>query len=582
LTASQHNQAFDDLRNTVHECVRVARQRWRPALVGFALLGAAAFWYSQYLPREYAAATVFQRRDDPVLQNLVAANSPYGFEHLKTTLTLDTTGSRALARAVECAGLAPAGTFASEGALSDIERQSLDEVTRRYGLRPGVTLLQNSSSLDTIQVSVAANDPGVARDVATAIRENYIAETRDRIWQVLVRTREFFTAEVARLQQQAGQADEQMHAGFEAFPGLDPTDTVALGTRLETLRIQRSDAFQRRAELEAQITAREQFLLSAASLYTDAVADPAAPPGTPLRRAVVDPAVDKAIADVRAQIFECMAVKRMTAEHPAVKSLQGRLEAMEELRQSLAAAPDPESQPAVAGLSPVQREWQSQKLRVGLELDSLQRQMEVARKQFEESDARVEQFAALYDRIVSQGDGLRQLREKHGSAVSELGVWQGHLARLERVLSAETGDRGTRFTLIEEPKDNTTPVKPRLNTVFLVCLALGLAAATLVVALAEIFDRSFRSVSQVTRSLGVPVLECIGVIGTPRERRRRWLSRVVWVPALTVLVGALVTTAALAYASLTQPALFDSTLRQVDRALGATLPDARPKPDDAA
>jgi hypothetical protein len=106
-------------------------------------------------------------------------------------------------------------------------------------------------------------------------------------------------------------------------------------------------------------------------------------------------------------------------------------------------------------------------------------------------------------------------------------------------------------------------------SVFLVCSGLGLAAAALLVALAELFDRSFRSVGQVTRALGVPVLECISIIPTPRERRRNLISRLVWTPTLAVLIFGLVVAAGLAYTSLARPTLHQRAMQKLDRLLNA-------------
>jgi hypothetical protein len=208
-------------------------------------------------------------------------------------------------------------------------------------------------------------------------------------------------------------------------------------------------------------------------------------------------------------------------------------------------------------------------MRIGLELDSLRRQLELATAQSDQADAKVARFAALYEQLVQNGDTLRRLRETRNDRALELGLWQSHQSSLERILTAESGERGTRFSLIEEPKDATRPSRPRLSSVFVVCTGLALAAAALVVAVAELFDRSFRSVSQVTRALGIPVLQCIGVVPTPRERRRALVSRLLWTPALTILVLLFLTAVGLAYASLERPELHARTLQQVDHLFDA-------------
>ena len=581
--ADQQVHAFEDLRNTLGACLRVVRQRWRLALIALGVVGSAAFWGSQYLPREYSATTLFERRDDAVLQNLIQSNSPYSFSHLKNTLTTDMIGSRALARAAVTAGLLSPAAITGDGPLSDGERAALDGLLRRHGLRPSVSLLQSSPSLDTIQLQCAANNPAVARRLAIALRDNYIASTRERIREILVSTQDFFRSELARLQGEVGAADQSLRRDSDTFPGLDPTDIVAVGSRLEALRAERAAAQQRKAELEAQIAAREEFLLTAPAFYASPV-EGGDVPGLGSASAATSPAeaaVERGIAGVKAELVELVTGRRMTMEHPEVKRLLGKLEGLEDLRRALTeSAPAPEapaSQPArPAGLG---REWQAQQMRIEMELDSLRRQLDAAAKQCEQASTRVTQLTSMYDRLVQNGDELRRLRERRTNRTLEVGLWQAHLASLERVLTAESGERGTQFSLIEDPKDATVPSKPRISAVFLVCSGLGLAAAALAVALAELFDRSFRSLGQVARALGIPVLACVGVIPTPQERWRAARSYLIWTPALAISLGVLITTAGLAYASLAFPVLHQRAMQRVDRVLNtfgaaALLPPA--------
>jgi hypothetical protein len=557
--AHQQAQAFDDLRNTVTGVLRVLRQRWRFAILGLTAAGSAAFWCSQYVPREYTATTLFERRDDAVLQNLIQSNSPYSFDHLKSTLTLDMTGSRALAEAAVRAGLLPAETFSDGGALSDSERAVLESVSNRFKLRVSVRMPHSSPSLDTILLQCNATDPVVARALVVAVRDNYIADTRERIREILHSTRQFFEAEVARREERRTQTELELRKEADDYPGLDPTDIASVGNRLEELRGEHNTVYQRKAELEAQIAAREEFLVSAPAQ----LADPADASTGP---AAVDPIVARGIEEVKAQILEHITVRSMTMEHPDVKRLVSRLEALEGLRSTLAAAA-----PGLVGSAPtgspnseVHRDWRAQQMRVDLELDALRRQLAIVGQQWEEVTARLERFTGLYDRLVANGDELRQLRERRGEAAVELGLWRTHLVSLERVLTAESGERGTQFVLIEEPKDNSVPTRPQVSAVFLICSLIGVASAVLLVALAELFDRSFRSATQVTRALGIPVLESIGVISTPRERRRVWVSRLIWAPAIVVLVLGLAATAILAYTSLVNPSLHQEVLQRVE------------------
>ncbi len=568
--SSAPGQAFDDLRQSLHEVTRVVRQRWRLSTIGLAVVGAAAFWISQYLPREYTASSLFERRDDVVLQNIIQGNSPYSFERLKSTMSLDMVGSRALLRGVISIGLLPRETLTSPGALSDAERASLESVLKQYELRADVRLVHSSSTLDQILLRCAGNDPQVVRALVVALRDNYIAESRERMHEILGSTRSFFAGEVERLRGELARRESELRSGYDEFPGLDPTDIVGVGNRLELLRAQRDSYFQRKAALEAEAAAREQFLQTAAAREAEFVQKYSPAPTSSPAGGVSDAVVDEAVRAVKRELVELVTVRRMTMEHPQVRALQDRLDALESLRTALAETAPVESPPERPGPPPgseVLAQWQAQQMRVELELDATRKQLTVVSRQFDEAEERLARFESLYEQLVAKDDTFRDVLDRRAQLSQELAVWQSHLSGLERIMTAETGERGTQFALIEEPEDVTQPTRPRVASVFAVCSSMGLAAAVLLAALAELLDRSFRSVNQVARSLGVPVLACIGVAPTPTQRRRALRARLFWTPTLSLLVIALLASASLAYTSLRWPHVHRAALERVAGAL---------------
>lgn len=571
------DRTFEDLRNTVHEYCRILRRRWRPALLGLTLVSTIAFWISQQLPREYGTTTLFERRDDVVLRNLVRSNSPYNFGLHKSSLALDMTGSRALAEAASAIGLVPPASASSGEAPSNEEMRRVENALSKYNLRATVRHVASTPNLDTIEVRCTANEPTIASRFVAALRDGYIARTREQIGQALLNSRSFFLNEIERLDAQIDEANRRLREQCGDFRGIDPTNLSSAGSRLEGFEAEVERLRQRLAELDAQIATREKFLTTGALGDSAAYAESYAAEAPPLLPET-NSKLDQAIHRVEQEIADSILLQRMTNEHPTVKSLQRKLDSLLAAREAArsaapqAASAPTESPPPVRRLAQQDPVMAGHRLRVELELDALRAQADVARRHLEDAQARQEKYAALYARLVDAGSETRKLEEQIEQDKTTAAVWRQHLAQLERILAAENEERGTQFVLLEEPKESPRAIKPQASAVFAVCLGCGLAAAALLIALCELTDRSFRTASQVTRALGLPILECITVIDTPKVRRRRMIARLFWTPALSVLVCVFLISALLAYASLEHPRLHAramSTLNEALQTLGA-------------
>jgi len=127
-----------------------------------------------------------------------------------------------------------------------------------------------------------------------------------------------------------------------------------------------------------------------------------------------------------------------------------------------------------------------------------------------------------------------------------------------------------------------TPTSPDAKLVMMICFGIGLGAAILSVLLAELIDRSYRTVKQLSTSLGVPVIESIDEIVTRAIRRRRLFRRLVVMPALaTILVAVTVLAGAMAYLSLERPGdfkWFKSSPGHVVQVVGVRNDSSRPGP----
>lgn len=565
VTTQFREGVTDELHGVLARYAQIVRRRWQAGALALGVVGALSFWCSQYLPRQYRATTTFERRDDAVLQNLVSQNSPYGFEHLRSSLTLDTVGLRARADAAIAVGLIAPDAVAPDGPLSEPETRIVKGVLARHGLHALVRVPTSTTGFDVIELTADAADPALARRFVSALRDRYVSDTRKRMRGVLDDTRQFFQAELERRRAEAVDATAELDGHFADFPDLHSRDALTLATRLESFRAECQRLAEELEQIDAQRGARSDFLVSLAR--ETAAAPPVAPGGAPAV-STEEAGIETAMRGVEREISDAIVVRQMKPEHPTVLTLQRKLEALENVKASFAqrraAAATQPAPVEVPEAAPVRSPLA---LQVELELDTLERQREIVLARLDESRERHARYAALGRQLSDERSTLRKLEDRVGQAAAAAGVWRGHLTQLEQIAAAESEQRGTRFTLLEEPLTAAVALAPRASAVFTVSIGIALACAAVLMALLELLDRSVRDAGRAAALTGVPVLECLGVIATPASVRARRVRGLLWSPALSLSLLLLVGSASMAYASFELPDIHRKFGAAVDRVL---------------
>lgn len=103
--------------------------------------------------------------------------------------------------------------------------------------------------------------------------------------------------------------------------------------------------------------------------------------------------------------------------------------------------------------------------------------------------------------------------------------------------SLETTAAGERLTLIEPPSTPGSPFSPNKKLILAIGLVLAVGSGGTALVLAELFDRSVRSVADLARLVGDTPLAAIPVIANAADRRRRWTRRVGATAAVVVVAG---------------------------------------------
>lgn len=552
-----------DFQQMVSRVLTILRQRrWLfvlPLLTGL-VIGLAG---SLFLPRRYVLSSLFERRDDVVITNLLSTNSPYSFETLRRSLPIDLIGYNALSEASEQLGLLSDLPREADGTLTAEGKNRRQALISRLSRQVDVSLVEKSTFLDLIEVRYTGPEPDLGVKLATRLKDNYIARTRERIGGILSKAHAFFSEEAGKRKEKAAQMEAELLQMAVQHPGVDPSDPGVLDQRLLNHNLALEELGRRKAEHQTRLKACEEYLAQLEGR-------PAAPGSVPVRAPAAGQApnpqrtrIMQEMERVRGQIMDAKTLRNMTDEHPAVVGLRGKLD---ELASQLAVLPETISMDAPAGAGdPGLTALQAEQKRVTAEIKSLEGLLAQIAGQTQRHEKEKRHIEEEKGKLFERRQTFLTRQQELSTAKTDLKVWQGHVETLSRVLTAAAEARGIQFATLDEARRPARPVSPTFAGIILVSITIGVAMGTAAVFLREVLDRSIRSVQRVRETLSIPVLETMGEI---RSRRGASLMmRRLFLPAMaTVQTAVVAVTGVLAYLSVEQPLVYDrlvSPLRHV-------------------
>lgn len=563
LGAAEAEPAASDLQQVIGKVLAVLScRRWLfivPLLLG--ILGSLAV--SLFLPRHYVVTTIFERRDDMVVSKLVSTNSPYSFGTHRRSLKINLQGYHALGAAVEDLGLTRDFPRDEHGAYTP---EGLAKYAQLVGgLVPcvDVDLLESGDFLDLVQVRYRGPDPELGVALVSQLRDNYISNTQALLSDILHKSKEFFGQETARYGERAAKLEAELLELSLAHPGVDPASPDVLSQRLMAVGLGIEDRSMRRADLESKIANLTEYLQDLEQ--RPPMSQPASWPPAPGSVWLPNPQrqrLQTVIDGVKTQIADLKAVHGMRDAHPRVEGLRKKLEQLrieyERTPQQIAGAPSPSQ---LTPLSPAQLldPLAGERKRVEMELKSLRQDIARVDRELAKHKAEKKLLEQEKGELFERREHFLIRKQETQNAQDELRAWKGHVDTVSRLLAADESNRGIGFATVDKARQPRTPKSPTLGGVFLLSSGVGLALATAVVFLREVFDRSFRDPAKVRQSLGIPVLETIGEIRAGQEPGR--LNRRVIMPVVVAVEAlAVVTMAAIVFLSLHSPNIYNSIM----------------------
>lgn len=538
--------AGNDLQHMVMHVLSILRYRWWLFVLPLLTGTLAMLVGSLFLPREYAVRAVFERRDDPALIKLMAT-SPHNMDAIRRSMRFNLIGYPAVERAFGQILQQDEGRPWARLAAEPAKRQQL---LATLVSELGVSTLESSPSLDVVEVRYLGSYPDLGTQIVRQLKDNYISDTQGVIAGIQQQLQRFFAEEVEKRRTRAVRIQAEMGQTLVETPEVDPARTDYLNQRLNAEQTAIEQLGRDKVEIEADIAAREDYLkqLDAGGPTTT---EPATGFKTKLAPNPQRGRLQNEIANILSEIADAKTIRRMKEAHPHVQALNDKLKQLriefERLPQEIEGEPV-----ALNGEAPPLDPREAERNRVEMELQTSRRKLDQLSQDLAKHQVQLTSLEEQKTTLFQRQQTFLLRKQDLANVQADLAVWNQKLEEINRAMTAETEDRGTKLATVEEARRPSQPVSPKLSNALLFSSGLGLALAVVAVFLSELLDRSFRHPGRVRDALGIPVLEAIGEIRVGQEHRLRWRRNGLMAVALVECVGILAT-ASLLYLSLEHP-----------------------------
>lgn len=505
----------------------LARHRWRFVLasVGAAMIVIAA---SLALPRKYEAEAIFERHNDLVMHELTSQGRAPATARLRNTAKADLLSRPTVNRVVDRLGLADQDDPAAPN-----RRQLVDHLMRN--LRVSVDLA--TANLERVRVTLIDEQPDRAQAVVNELVQVFIEDSRDQREGSLNRAAAFFEQRRGASEQRI----EELEAARLAFEikhaELLPDEQHTLQQRIAETETTLLEARQRKESADRWLSALQQ------QIAEDKASD------EPTVSIVMKPnpqiaAIDEQLEQYQARIEQKLTAERMTRRHPAVVSLQSKIDELRARRADLPAEIQGERRVATSqGPDPTQ-----------MSLAQARSEAEAAAAAVKLAETQLARLQALNSRVFPVRSAYRRIERDLGDEQRQVDFWNENLQRVKMARAVETGQDGANLRFVQPCGKLSVPSSPDPIQVLFVALAAGVAVGVLALLASDRTDRTFTNLQDAAADLGLPILGATGELVTARAARWRAFSQRVVFPACVLLLLATLGVASYAaYTSLTTP-----------------------------
>jgi len=572
------DSSFAHLRENIIEALRILSLRRWTFFIPFCITTCAVAIGSHWITRTYRATTVIERRDHPVLMNLrqTAATGEFS-RFFRPTLVRDIKSLETMMEVVENLKLVEGPTRDADGNLLPVKSRELRR--RAAALIGGVNaqVVQKAEHYDEISISFEGPDSHLPKRIVNELKDVYARRMRATLIEMLTEGMAYFQGLADARRTDIARLEEEI-LRFEAeYLGVDPTNPGALKLKLTSLEADQEELGRSIQALAAEVEARQQ-MISLLQRRAAARQDPqqtlanlgasltdAHPP-----RSSATQALEKEAQRLQDEIHDLQLTRRMTDLHPDVVERRTRIARLrEQLKEQYLA--DARSANRGAALSastaasaeelPVGHDMELIRLR--LDLQDREGRLAAAQSRLRTVESDIARHRKLQQNVFHYRQDYQAKADELAQARKEQIQNTHRVSEIASILNADESQRGVSFTVRTEPAGGSKPVRPQAVMILLCALLAGIAVAASAVLLKEVFDQTYHTARQITRSLGIAILETVDEIVTSADRARLFRRRVIYAPAIvTVMLSAVGLCCGAAYLSLANPQAYQRVMNR--------------------
>jgi len=385
-----------------------------------------------------------------------------------------------------------------------------------------INSVARAGGVELIQISAIAETPDLAMQIANAIADNYVEQSKRTNRYQSEMAVDFLRRRVqealVKLKDNNKKLDKYKKEYFEELPQMKDR-YLAKKAALRELQ----DA--KRYMLQATTSRLEQITKQLQTVKKDVVQKSVKavnPDRVNLERQIA----------AREELLHSMLIS-FTEEHPEVVKVR---EEIARLKEKLAATPTHVEGDEIKTANPVYQELQTDYLKAQQKIKALESELLSIKADLTVLDSRIKN-------VVQQETTYADLVRERERYRNEYARYSTQLASAELEFDVETSRYGTQVDMIERALLPIHPYRLQRLKIALACLAGGAAAGIGLMFTMEFFDHSLRSVEDAAAFLPMPVLGSLSTIVSPdqiaRRRSRNILILVTIVVLILLAVGAL-------------------------------------------